>query len=413
MKSNIKVAIVLTLALLAGCTVSAEFVRGDEYQSVVVERDDMRRVMNSTARLRAYNANGTLEWMGSGNVYKIENNRMFILSNNHVCNNPKGKITAEFLVDGKNLGEFDVRVDLCVEDDGIDIAVVSLNQGKTLKGVPFVPIRDHKVKVGDEFFHCGADAGHPQNAQLGEVINVSDDHFLFWPSAYAGDSGSAVTQFDEDGEPFIVGLVAWQTYNDNRLVGMAMKSKVVLDVLAGGDLPDLPSEGEVPPSNLETERLVQGLLERLREMREESRRERQALRDRLTQMQMEGAMQQEETRRFLDLFKKQQEESVEGQDSIVEKLSGRLDNLKTLLKWAFYGMVGLLVAALFFKQGWATTAIVCMITFVFRTGKLAYLLVHSAIVTKVKNPQTMSEALEELQEGISEGIGSRGDDSPS
>ena len=94
MKSNIKVAIVLTLALLAGCTVSAEFVRGDDTQSVVVERDNMRRVMNSTARLRAYNAKGTLEWLGSGNVYKIENNRMFILSNNHVCNNPNGKITA-------------------------------------------------------------------------------------------------------------------------------------------------------------------------------------------------------------------------------------------------------------------------------------------------------------------------------
>jgi len=192
-----------------------------------------------------------------------------------------------------------------------------------------------------------------------------------------------------------------------------MKSSVVLDVLSGGELPDLPNEGDVPPSSIETERLIQSLLERLREMRQDNKREREGLLNRLSQMQLESAMAQEESRRFLDLFKKKQEEQIDKQaeqDSIVERLSSRFDNLKTLLKWSFYGLVGLLIAALFFKQGWATTAIIAIITFIFRTGKLAYILAHNAIVAKSKNPQTMSAALEELQDGISEGIGRKEDD---
>ncbi len=194
---------------------------------------------------------------------------------------------------------------------------------------------------------------------------------------------------------------------------MAMKGRVVLDVLAGGKLPDLPSEGDVPPSNLETERLIQGLLERLREMRQDAKREREALRDRLSQMQLDNALEAQNAQLWRDRFKKQQDEQIEraeeSQDSIVDRLSQRLDNLKTLLKWAFYGLVGLLIAALFFKQGWATTVIISIVTFIARTIKLAYLLIHQAIVAKVKNPKTMSEALEDLQDGISEGIGTKED----
>jgi hypothetical protein len=413
-----KVAVILCLAMVAGCSVSAGISRGQELQSdnmpSVLNTDrGMRKAMNSTVRLRAKNASGSVIWMGSGNVFKKENGRLHILSNNHVCLNEKGTITAEFLINGKPTKEYIVRVDLCVEDNGVDVAVVSLPHGKTLDAVPAIPIRDHKVAVGDEIFHVGCDAGHPQNAQLGSIVDVSDDHFLFWPAAYPGDSGSSIVQFDGNNQPFIVGLVAWQTGHNGRLVGMAMKSRVVLEVLAGGKLPDLPSEGDVPPSNLETERLIQGLLERLREMRQENKRERESLRDRLSQMQLDNALESQNTQLWRDRFKKQQDEQIEraeeSQDSIVDRLSQRLDNLKTLLKWAFYGLVGLLIAALFFKQGWATTVIISIVTFVARTIKLAYLLIHNAIVAKVKNPKTMSEALEDLQDGISEGIGTKED----
>jgi hypothetical protein len=75
----------------------------------------------------------------------------------------------------------------------------------------------------------------------------------------------------------------------------------------------------------------------------------------------------------------------------------------------FWGMVALLVASLFFKQGWATTLIVTFITFFFRTGKLAYLLIHNALSKKNDNPKSLSEALEDLQDGIAVGIGTQED----
>jgi hypothetical protein len=348
--------------------------------------------------------------MGTGSVYKIEDGRLHILSNNHVCDGAD-KITAEFRVDGKNLGEFVARVDLCVEKNNVDIGLISLDQGKTLKDVPFVPIVDRPLRVGDEAYWVGCDAGNTQNGQIARIVHTQDDLFYMNPKAIGGDSGSSVVQFDENGNPEAVGLIAWVGGFEGKWVAMAQPSKVVLDVLAGGELPDI---GDVPPTGLESERLIQGLLERLREMREERNRDFKLLRDRFSGLELDLAMQEQQTQLFRDRWKKHQDEQIDKQseqDSIVEGLSGKFDNLKTMLKWSFYGLVGLLVAALFFKQGWATTVIIALITFVFRTGKLAYLLVHNAIVAKVKNPQTMSEALEGLQDGINEGIG-RKEDAP-
>ena len=415
MRNKILVAMLVGISLLSGCSFNASISRGDESSSVLVDRDDMRRVHNSTVRVRAYNEVNQLIWMGTGSVFKIENNRLHILSNNHVCNGAP-KITVEPIVNGKSLGEFKARVDLCVEDNNVDVAVISLAQGKTLKDVEFVPIIDKKLKVGDEIYWVGCDGGEQQNGQIGRVLMVADDHIFMSPKAIGGDSGSSVVQFDEDGNPHVVALIAWVTWHNGEAVAMAMPSDVVLDVLAGGKLPDLPNEGDVPPSNMETERLIQGLLERLREMREQNRRERQGLLDRINELQMERAAEEQETQLFRDKWWKWQKDAddhfekiEDNQDSVVEGLSRKFDNLKTLLRWSFYGLVGLLIAALFFKQGWATTVIICMVTFVFRTAKLAYLLIHNAIVAKVKNPKTMSEALEDLQDGISEGIGRRDD----
>lgn len=416
---SIITALLLSIAMVGGCTVSAGISRGQDLESVIVDRDDMRRVHNSTVRIRAYNAADQLVWLGTGSVYKIENNRLHILSNNHVCDGAP-KITVEPIVNGKSKGEFVARVDMCVEDNGIDVGLISLAQGKTLKDVEFVPIKNVNLKVGQEIYWVGCDRGEQQNGQIGRILDVSEQHIFMSPKAIGGDSGSSVVQFDDEGNPHVVALIAWVTSFEGKPVAMAMKSSVVLDVLAGGALPDLPNEGDVPPSSMETERLIQGLLERLREMRQENKREREALRDRLSQMQFERAMEQQESQLFRDRWeewgsknKKEMDRIEEKQDSFVERISQRLDNLKTLLKWAFYGLVGLLIAALFFKQGWATTVIISIVTFFARTAKLAYLLIHNAIVAKVKNPKTMSEALEGLQDGISEGIGRKEDDSPS
>lgn len=417
MRNKLITMMLIGVALLAGCSFSAGISRGDDKLSVIVDRDDMRRVHNSTVRIRAYNSKNQLIWMGTGSVFKIENNRIHILSNNHVCNGAP-KITVEPVVNGRSLGEFIARVDLCVEENSVDVAVVSLPQGSTLKYIEFVPILSEKLKVGDEIYWVGCDGGNQQNGQIGRILMVSDDYIYCSPKSIGGDSGSSIVQFDEEGNPHVVALIAWVTQHNGKMVAMAMPSHVVLDVLAGGKLPELPDEGDVPPDNLETERLIQGLLERLREMREQNSRERQGLLDRLSQMQIELAMKDQETQLFRDRFGKWQKDTDDNlgriedkEDGIVEGLSRKFDNLKTLLKWSFYGLIALLIAALFFKQGWATTVIICMVTFVFRTCKLAYLLIHRAVVAKAKNPKSITEALDGLTDGISEGIG-RKDDPP-
>ncbi len=105
---SIKVAIILGLALVAGCTVSASVVRGDETQSVI-ERDDMRRVHNATCRIKAYN-NGILQWMGSGLAYEVtDSNKLMIVSNNHVVSGAE-KLTVEFWHNGDSLGEYVANV---------------------------------------------------------------------------------------------------------------------------------------------------------------------------------------------------------------------------------------------------------------------------------------------------------------
>ncbi len=401
---SVKAIIILMLALTAGCTLSAGISRGQDLHSdllpsVIVDNDDFRQVHNASVRVRAYE-NGSLAWMGSGLVYKIENNRLFCISNEHVCGSAD-KITAEFFRDGRSLGEFDMRVDLCKQsDDGVDIGVISCNIGNTLKGIEPIPFTKDKVKVDDEVFFVGSARGEWPKGKIGRVLQVTDMHFYSNPTSIPGDSGSGMIRFNDEGEPEIVGLIAWYAMMDGNRVCMSMHSQVVLDVLAGGEVPD---HGDVPPTAEDTERLIQSLMERLREMREDNRRERKGLLDRLSAMQLENAMVQEEARRFRDLFKKQQEGQIEKQaeqDSVVERLSSKFDNLKTLLKWSFYAFIGLLFAALFLKQGWALTAIVAIVTFAFRTGKLAYLLIHNAIVSKSKNPETVNEALETLQDKI-------------
>ena len=83
---SIKTLALLTLALVCGCSCAASISKGQEsYIQQTIENDNMRRVFNSTVRVRAFN-NGRMVWMGSGNVYKIEGNTLSIVSNNHVLN---------------------------------------------------------------------------------------------------------------------------------------------------------------------------------------------------------------------------------------------------------------------------------------------------------------------------------------
>ena len=409
MRNRILVAMLVGISLLSGCSFNASISRGDETGSVLVDRDDMRRVHNSTVRIKAYNEVNQLVWMGTGSVFKIENNRIHILSNNHVCNGAP-KITVEPIINGKSMGEFKARVDLCVDDNNVDIGVVSLPQGKTLKDIEFVPIVNKKLKVGEEIYWVGCDGGEQQNGQIGRVLMVADDHIFMSPKAIGGDSGSSVVQFDEDGNPHVVGLIAWVTWHNGEAVAMAMPSDVVLDVLAGGKLPDLPNEGDVPPSNMETERLIQGLLERLRELREDNRRERQGLLDRIKELQMERAIEQQETQLFRDRFGKWQKDTddhldriEDKEDGLTDKIMGQFTTLKQLIniaKWSFYALVAALLVSIFAGQGWMTRIIVTIFKVIYHIIRGTFAIVADAIAKPIKKTESPSEALDNLREEI-------------
>ena len=397
-----KVAIILGLAMIAGCSMSASITKGaDSSPSISIERDDFRRVHNATVRIRAYNK-GVLQWMGTGSVYKIEDGRLHILSNNHVCNGAD-KITAEFRVDGKNLGEFITRVDLCVEKNNVDIGLISLAQGKTLKDVPFVPIVDRPLRVGDEAYWVGCDAGNTQNGQIARIVHTQDDLFFMNPKAIGGDSGSSVVQFDDNGDPVAVGLIAWVGGFEGEWVAMAQPAKVILDVLAGGDLPDI---GDVPPSGLESERLIQGLLERLREMREERNRDFKLLRDRFSSLELDLAMQEQQTQLFRDRWKKQQDEYKSDRDSdkgIQDKIMGQFTTLKqlvTVAKWSFYALVAALLVSIFAGQGWMTRIIVTIFKVLYNIIRGTFAIVADAIAKPIKVTNSPSEALDNLREEI-------------
>ena len=408
---NIKIAVLLALALCAGCSFSASLeaaqLQSELMPSVVVDNDDFRQVHNSTVRIRAYN-NNQLEWMGSGLCYKIEDNRAFILSNQHVCGGAD-KITAECFRNGRSLGEFVMRVDLCKQNnDGIDVDVISCNIGKTLQNLEAIPFSNEEIKAGDEVYFCGAARGEWPKGKLGRVIEVTADHFYSNPTSIPGDSGSSMIRFNEDGEPEIVGLVAWYSTIDGKRVCMSMRNHVVLGVLAGGEIPEI---GDAPPSNLETERLIQSILERLREMRQDNKREREGLLNRLSQMQMEHAMAQEESKRLLDLFKKQQDEKLdrieEKEDGLTDKIMGQFTTLKqmvTLAKYAFYALVAALLISIFAGQGWLSRVIVTIFKLLFHGIRGAITIVLDAVAKPIKETNSPKEALDNLREEIGDAI---------
>ena len=401
---SFKLAVILGLALFAGCTFSAGISRGQEInRSILFEQSDFRTVMNATCRIKAFK-NNKLAWLGSGTAFEVSaSNKLMILSNNHVVSGAD-KLTVEFWKNGDSLGEYVAEVELAVERTNIDIGVISVDRGTVLASVPTIPLKGtDTLKVGDEIFQFGADGGYQPNGALGDVVEVLDGLIIYTPHSSGGDSGSSIFTFDENGSPQIAGLVAWQLMQNGTKYGMAMKSNVVKQILE--------TESGVNDGRglgLRDERgIIRELLARLIELRKDSE---------FFKAQLE--QEQENTRLFRDLWRKNKAdrdediERIEGnQDSLSSKLLNQFEILKAavkLLKLSFYALIGLLVASIFFQSGWATKVILGIFKFVFRTAKLAYVLVNDAIVSKTKNPETMSEAIDNLKEEISEEIESGG-----
>ena len=442
---NFKVGVILCLAMVAGCSVSAGIGQGQEPHSVLVQdidvkHDNFRKVYNSTARVRAY-SNGTLQWLGSANSIKRSNGSITYLSNWHVLSG-NVEITIEPFVDGYSMGEWPADVLFTTDADGMDMGLATINDDEALMGVEIVPIVDRDVKAGEQIFRVGHSRGEWGSGRLGHIVAVEDKYIFSAPKAIGGDSGSSIFQFDDNNQPMLISLIAWVTHYEGQEVAMSMKAKDILRVIADhkGNKPEyIEPETEIG--------MLRDLLDRFRRNRDQSDREFKSLRgmigdlieqratleEKLMQCEIdcqeadkeleillqEEHDQQEEFNEEIRLFNgkifgwflglSQGQDSIEeNQGSITDRLNDSFKSVGVIMGFAkliFWGMVALLVASLFFKSGFATTALVAIVTFFFRTIKLAYVLIHNAVTKKNENPETLEEALSNLQSGIAVGLG--------
>ena len=394
-------------------------------------RNDYLRVHNSLARIRAYK--GTqLQWLGSANAILRKGGKVFILSNDHVMGGDVS-ITAEFFVNGRSLGEHPVSVLMSTRDGGNDIAVGSVKD-IGLDGVQIVPLSKREdIKVGNSVYWVGASSGEHPNGQLGSVQAATNQYFYYLPTSIPGDSGSSIITFDAKGNPSIAGLTAWYSTQDGVRNGMAMHANVVVDVIKGFERirPKKRVEPDkATPPQRPFRKLFRGLrgakqeldaqLPRFKELLGQLNRinEEQRIRnDHYNKMAAERIAELEEAKlfqgRLLDRIRGLNDKvddlkNFQGeQQSLTDKLLGSMNAVTALVRLAkilFWMTVALLVASLLFKQGWASTLIIAIAVFFFKTVKLFIALVKNALVSKMEAPTSTQDAIDDIRQGIEDGV---------
>jgi len=402
--------------------------------------DNMRAVFDNLGRIRAYDNTGTLVWLGSGNIIKRANGYLNVLTNSHVAGSTEHSYTVEFFKFGVSLGEFKAATIGSTMTDSLDIAVLEVKEVAELRDLPaFYPVV-RELEVGQEIFKVGAARGEWPIGRLGHIVEISENYYIALPKAIGGVSGSSIFIFDENGNPEMVGLTAWSIYHNGETHAMSMRNVHVVAWLA--EMYSRPLEDIVEPET-DSSGLMQKLLDRIRDIRDRNDREFGKLGDRLKRMELDResieatvAQLRDDNEELLKIIeghdKDIQEAKVfdgtimawlkkifagvesneESNGSITEKLNDSFASVKVIMgfiKWMFWGMVALLVASLFFSQGWATKIIIVVIKFFFKTTKLAYQLVHNAIVSKTDNPESPMDAINDIRDGISEEIGFKED----
>jgi hypothetical protein len=452
MKSRTRRTILFSIAIVAGMFAASAlpaqasplmiqgFSETSEDITASNATDDFRSIFENLGRVKAYR-NGQLEWLGSANIIQHRDGYLRLLTNSHVAGSEQHTYTVELFKDGHSLGEFPAATVDSLMTNELDIAILEIRETPATQDLPaFMPVV-RSMSIGDEIFRVGASRGEHPNGRLGHITSISDNYYISSPKAIGGDSGSSVFQFNEAGEPELIALTAWSVNENGKTFCMSMRANKIL--------PFIKATGDRPPADLvepEDDKggILQRILDRLRDNRIRNERdfkdlqrqlnvlnkEREELgfeiadlrddNNELAQLLEESDERQIEEQKifsgkilgWLSSLGAKMDDSEESQGNITDRLNDSFASVKIIMsfiKIMFWGMVALLVASLFFKQGWATTLIVTFITFFFRTGKLAYLLIHNALSKKNDNPKSLSEALEDLQDGIAVGIGTQED----
>jgi hypothetical protein len=120
-------------------------------------------------------------------------------------------------------------------------------------------------------------------------------------------------------------------------------------------------------------------------------------------MQLERAAEAQQTQLFRERWKKQQDEQIEKQSGLADKMMGQFTTLKQIIhlaKWSFYALVAALLVSIFAGQGWLTRVIVTIFRVVFNILRGTFAIVADAISKPIKETNSPSEALDNLREEI-------------
>jgi hypothetical protein len=170
---------------------------------------------------------------GTGVVYKIDNDVVYVITNAHVATTPTMKL--EFWIDGHKQDVITGKT--TVRDVARDVAVIEVQAAKFKGLLPAViPLasRDTVLEVGQEVWSAGCPRGEWTKAWSGHVLRFEGekDRVVFLPPPFGGQSGSAI--FNEGGTE-IVALLNLQALNSRNesIYGLAVNIREIHDAIYG------------------------------------------------------------------------------------------------------------------------------------------------------------------------------------
>ena len=173
-----------------------------------MEPGSLMDCIDATCRVKTVTA-GSMYSVGTGVVFKIDNDTVYVLTNAHVATTDSMKL--EFWKDGHKLDAVVGKTTL--RDRQRDVAVISVPRSKFVDYLPTViPLaaRGTVLEDGQTIMSAGCPKATWTRAWIGHVENTKNGRVAFQPGPYGGQSGSAL--FNATGSE-IVALLNLQERN--------------------------------------------------------------------------------------------------------------------------------------------------------------------------------------------------------
>lgn len=200
--------------------------------SAHAEELDMEQAIEASCKVNSYSYTGTQ--MGSGVVFRENEDAYFIMTNGHVVNNGV-RYTVQFFDEGYRSREISVTKswERYVPRASIDIAILSLDKDKLNGYKPkIIPLADANVEIPK--FTKVIGAGYPEGrwAQAWEsrVLSYDDTRLSYFMPPVKGQSGSGVLAQIGD-KVVVIGINTWRYSNGPRAYGAGVSAKHIHDAM--------------------------------------------------------------------------------------------------------------------------------------------------------------------------------------